>query len=210
MLQAGPCTLFERMVPNVFSANAITLMGQAPLQIMVFVALLGHSWNVDPADPLPREQVAMIGFALIWFVIFDIMDGNRARRLKVGSPLGRLIDEGGDTITESNMCVLLAYAWILNNPFFEIVFFSFEYIFFSMEVRNVVTGKLVMQIDELSPVELEIIFSITCWLLGYYGRDGLYKTVGESFGIPAGSNCPLHVLCEYQWIFIIGVILGIV
>lgn len=43
---------------------------------------------------LPNYYLIMAGLSLQWFSMFDIMDGMRARRLKCGSPLGRIIDEG--------------------------------------------------------------------------------------------------------------------
>lgn len=43
---------------------------------------------------VPNSYIVLAGICLQWFSLFDIMDGLRARRLKCGSPLGRIIDEG--------------------------------------------------------------------------------------------------------------------
>ena len=81
---------------------------------MVLVVFWTTGTNIDPINaPISRGLMLMSGLLLQWFSLVDIMDGNRARRLKVGSPLGRIIDEGGDTITMANYSVLLAYAWQL-------------------------------------------------------------------------------------------------
>ena len=101
------------------------------------------------------------------------MDGNRARRLKCGSPLGRLVDEGGDCITQANYSLLVAYALKLQNPVFEVLYFSLNFVFYAMEMRNTITGSLVMQLGEFSSVELELILSVSLWLLGIYGNDCL-------------------------------------
>ena len=99
------------MVPDFLSANSVTIIGQLPLQIMVIVMFSQVGTNVSLQDPVPGVIHIMSGFALQWFSLWDIMDGLRARRLKCGSPIGRFIDEAGDTITQSNFTVLLAYAY---------------------------------------------------------------------------------------------------
>ena len=146
------------------------------------------------------------GIALQWFTLVDIMDGNRARRLKVGSPLGRIIDEGGDTITMANYSILCAFAWRINNPFAELMFFALNFVFYAMEMKYTICGELVMNVDELSPVEVETLLSIFLVSMGLFGDGFLTQTIGSTFGIPEGSACPLHVICGYQWTALIGVI----
>lgn len=43
---------------------------------------------------LPNSAMFICAFFIQWFSLHDIMDGMRARRLKCGTPLGRMIDEG--------------------------------------------------------------------------------------------------------------------
>jgi len=47
-------------------------------------------------DGLPLYAFLVVAAAFQWFSLFDVMDGMRARRLKCGSPLGRIIDEALD------------------------------------------------------------------------------------------------------------------
>ena len=195
------------MIPDCFSANAVTIMGQLPVCLLILHIIVYHGTNIDSANPLPKEYMLLGAFCIQWFTFFDIMDGNRARRLKVGSPLGRMIDEGGDTITQSAYCVLLAYAWQLNNGAFEIVILSFNFIFFSMEMKYTITKKLVMAVgDDFGPVELELIFSIFLALMGVYGND-MSGYVAHTFGWNIESKCPLHYVGRYQWIEVLGVVL---
>ena len=77
--------------------------------VVLLFSTVGTNISID--DPVPRALLLLGGFSLQWFSLLDIMDGNRARRLKCGSPLGRLIDEGGDTITQANYSILMAFAW---------------------------------------------------------------------------------------------------
>ena len=206
-LQAGPCYYAEKMFPSFLSANCLTIIGQLPLQITMILVLLQVGPNIDVNESVPRYLMIAAGISLQWFSWVDIMDGNRARRLKCGSPLGRMIDEGGDTVTMANYSVLCAYAWQLQNPMGEIVYFAMNSVFFAMEMRYAITGELVMAVGEVSSVEAELLFSLTLIYTGVYGQEGLQKTIGQSFGVEAGSPCPLHVICEYKWVTVLGFVL---
>lgn len=80
---------------------------------------------------------------------------------------------------------------------YELVYFAINSVFFAMEMRYVITGELVMQVGELSSVEVELLFSLAAIYMGIYGNEGLQNTIGQTFGIKAGSACPLHIICEY-------------
>ena len=199
-MQQGICKYGEQLFPDFLSANSLTIIGQAPLFVIMMsvFALYGPNIDAQNAPPLSRELILLGGCLLYWFSLVDIMDGNRARRLKVGSPLGRIIDEGGDTITMANYSVFIAYVWGFTNPAFEILYLALNFVFYAMEMRNKITGNLIMNVGELSPCELELMFSISLILSGIFGTEFLGKTPGDYLGIPPGSKCPLHVVCEYQ------------
>lgn len=172
-LKAGPCTWGEKMFPDFLSANSITIIGHLPLQITMFLVLSQVGGNITTDNPIPRYLMLATGISLQWFSLLDIMDGIRARRLKNGSPLGRLVDECGDTITQANYCVLLAYAFQVQNPMYELVYFAMNSVFFAMEMRYVITGELVMAVGEFSSVEIELFLSLTAIYMGIYGNEGL-------------------------------------
>ena len=195
----------ERAVPSFFSANAITLIGQLPLQLMVLVVFSNTGGHISPDNGHSERLMILSGAALIWFSMVDIMDGCRARRLKCGSPLGRLIDEGGDLLTQSNYPVLLGYAWNLTHPLAELVIFALNFVNCAMEVKFIVTGELVMNSGELSSVEVESIFALVLFQLGYFGNGIFEKTIGESLGIASESSGPLAAICDYNWSALLGV-----
>ena len=67
-----------------------------------------------------------------------------------------------------------------------------------MEMKYAMTGELNMAVgEEITSVEFELLFSLLCICFGIYGQEGLQKTIGSTLGIPAGSACPLHIVCEY-------------
>ena len=83
-----------------------------------------------------------------------------------------------------------------------------NFVFYGMEMKLTLTGILTMQAsDDLGPVEVELLLSIVLFLMAYFGSSGLNTTVGETMGIPAGSPCPLHVVCEFKWGFFLGIAL---
>ena len=48
------------------------------------------------------------------FSFFDMMDGQRAKRLKCGTPIGRIIDEAGDAMVYTWAAHILGY--VINLP----------------------------------------------------------------------------------------------
>jgi phosphatidylglycerophosphate synthase len=102
------------------------------------------------------------------------MDGLRARRLKCGSCLGRVVDEGTDLIAYLNVANLVL--WMLRpGPSAWILFIGLANVpFQTMELRFMVTKKLVMIVGELGPVEIEVIFSTIIFLSGLYQGGNLY------------------------------------
>mmetsp|Transcript_24690 Transcript_24690/g.30818 ORF Transcript_24690/g.30818 Transcript_24690/m.30818 type:complete len:107 (+) Transcript_24690:84-404(+) len=105
------------------------------------------------------------------------MDGCRARRLKVGSPLGRLVDEAGDCIVQACYSTYFVYLMNFDNRVLEIFFFYMNIGFFGMEVKFRVTGSLVMQIGEISVVEVELTLALLLAFAGVYGHAGLQDTL---------------------------------
>jgi len=53
------------------------------------------------------------------------------------------------------------------------LFFALNFVFFAMEMRYKITGELVMNVGELSPVELELFFSLALILQGIFGNEYL-------------------------------------
>jgi len=129
--------------------------------------------NISPDVPVDPMIFILGGISIIWFSWYDIMDGQRARRLKVGSPLGRIIDEGGDTIVMSNYALITAYWLKANHPILEFTFYSMNMAFFGMELRHKLCNDLVMSLGEFGPVEVEHGLGIVFILSGIFGWQGL-------------------------------------
>ena len=134
----------EHWIPAILSPNSVTLIGQIPLQIMAFFLLWWTGGNIDASNPPPAALLVFGGFLIEWFSQIDMMDGQRARRCKAGSPLGRIVDEAGDCLVMAHYSLLLAYIFGFRNEWLELIFFFMQIGFFGMEVQHKVCGHLVM------------------------------------------------------------------
>lgn len=126
----------------------------------MFAVLVYHGTNNSPDQPLDSTFLILSAISIQWFSLFDMMDGNRARRLKIDSPLGRILDEGGDTLTQANYCTLIAYMWPMKGIGFELAYFALNYVFYAMEMKYTLTGKFEQVIGEIGCVEFELATTI--------------------------------------------------
>ena len=84
----------EKLYPASWSANMITLIGQTPM--FLFMLYLWMTQNTTLREPIPDHMFIIAAVVLQWFSLNDCIDGMRAKRLKCGSPLGRVVDEAND------------------------------------------------------------------------------------------------------------------
>ena len=93
-----PCAFLNAIIPGSWSANTITVMGQLPIILFAFYVIITEGAQIDPEHLLSKSSCFYTAVFLYWFSIMDIVDGIRARTTKTGTPVGRIIDEGGDVI----------------------------------------------------------------------------------------------------------------
>ena len=173
----GPLKFVERLFPSFLSANALTLLGQSPIVAYLFITFMVQSPDISLKNQVDPTWFLGSAILLQWFSLVDIMDGIRARRLKIGSPMGRLIDEAGDCIVMTAYSILCAYVLVLENSWLEIIYFFMNMAFYGMEIKYYVTGSLVMVVGELGSVEVELILSSILFFAWYFGCQGLQDTV---------------------------------
>ena len=78
-----------------------------------------------------------MAFAIQWFSWFDCMDGLRARRLKCGTPIGRLIDEAGDPFQYTWVATMLAYVFKFNPGIASLAFTIINFPIYTMEIKYI-------------------------------------------------------------------------
>ena len=74
-----------------------------------FIAMFYGGLNYEAEGLLPRWVFVLGAFSVQWFSLFDAMDGQRARRLKCGTPIGRVLDEAGDMVQYTLFSIIMGY-----------------------------------------------------------------------------------------------------
>ena len=160
--------------PDWLTPNAITIIGNIPQLVMLYVMITEVGVQMTAKEPANERLLMIAACALQWFSQFDIMDGIRARRLKAGSPLGRIVDEAGDTIMQACYSMWLAYSFRFDNLCFETVFIMVNFVFYAMEMKFVMCKDLKMVVGEIGPVEVELLLSCIIFFVAYFGGVDSY------------------------------------
>jgi phosphatidylglycerophosphate synthase len=120
------------------------------------------------------------------FSQFDIMDGQRARRQKSGSPLGRIVDEALDMPQQAIWCLFILYACRFESTLAVVMIaLMTNFTFYTMEMRFLMFGNLDLNIGEFGPVETEWLVASIIGLVGYLGPDCMQSTLGSVVGLSA-------------------------
>eukprot|EP00347_Sterkiella_histriomuscorum_P006704 403351756 len=174
----------EAAFPSHWSANTITLIGQVPILLVNFY-LWTHNVKFQNID---NSAFIIVAIALQWFSLFDVMDGMRARRLKCGSPLGRIIDEALDQVSYACVGSAIGYMLRLETPLWMCAFSLINVPFYSMEIKHTVCRHFKMIIGEIGPVELELVFTIIFGLTGsVFGIEVFDLKINYLFGTDLDS-----------------------
>lgn len=91
---------------------------------------------------VPTWVFVFFAFTIQWFDWFDMMDGSRARRLKAGSPVGRIIDEAGDLMIYTNIATMAAYLLRAPPGWLALSYGLINFPSYFMEINYIITGKL--------------------------------------------------------------------
>jgi phosphatidylserine synthase len=148
-------------------------VGNLPQIAMIFVVFSQIGMKMTSDEPTHGPTLMLAAAALQWFSQHDIMDGVRARRLKTGSPLGRIVDEALDMIQMACYCLWVGYVFRFDNLLCETILTMPNVVFWTMEMKFILCKNLKMVVGEFGPVELEIVLALIVFLGGYLGTDGL-------------------------------------
>lgn len=160
----------ERIYPDSLNANFVTIIGQVP-QLITTLIFLFH-FGFDPMVDQPVENHKYFiwsGLALMWFNHHDLMDGMRARRQKLGSPFGRLLDEASDMIQMACYTAVFCHAIRIDNNLLNLVYLALNIICFTMEMKYLLCNELILNLGDIGSVEIENLFAIFFIIAGLYG-----------------------------------------
>jgi len=81
------------------------------------------------------------------------MDGQRARRLKCGSPIGRIIDEAGDPFIYTWITHMIGYVLKINTGFLVAPLIYANVTSHVIEIKYIQTGKhdYMSDMDDIGP-----------------------------------------------------------
>mmetsp|Transcript_9364 Transcript_9364/g.15801 ORF Transcript_9364/g.15801 Transcript_9364/m.15801 type:complete len:415 (+) Transcript_9364:39-1283(+) len=180
-------------MPQWWTANTFTILGNTMLFVAgglcMYFGGLSYTLNEDGSEKaddeyLPKWCFYFSAFAVQWFSWWDMMDGQRARRLKCGTPIGRIVDEAGDGIQYAWVAMIMGYVMKMEPGWLCLSFGLINLPMYSMETKFIFTGKLSITAggDGLGPVEIELLFFLVFLTCGIFGVSGLGKPVADLVG----------------------------
>lgn len=158
---------------------------------MILVVFCKVGMRLTPEEPSDDSLFLCMALALQWFSQNDIMDGVRARRQKSGSPLGRIIDEALDMTQQACYSLWLGYLFRFDCIWFELSFIMTNVVFYSMEMKYILCKNLNLNLGEVGPVEVELMFSVILGLGWWFGSDYYQQSLTEIFGIENETIGPI-------------------
>jgi phosphatidylglycerophosphate synthase len=195
-------------LPTCWSANTFTLLGNTPLYIAAFIAFYegGQSYGVE----MPSWVYYLAAAAVTTFSWFDIMDGQRARRLKCGTPIGRIVDEAGDSYQYTFVAFIMGYIVKIPPGWLCLSYGLVNLPMYTMEMRFILAGNLKITAGngqfDIGPVELEMIFTTIFLMAAFFGTQNIEDTVNSSFKVdylPMGDSLQVNHACCGLFVFLL-------
>jgi phosphatidylglycerophosphate synthase len=174
--------------------------------LSIYLLFFQDNQNYTSIQGMPRYIITIGALVFYWFSIMDCMDGTRARRLKCGSPLGRVVDESLDLVAYFQMANTVLWMILPGASGWVLVLGLANLPFHSIEIRFLITKKLVLSAGELGPIEVEFIFFTLLGLSGLYVYDDnfYFNSIGYTFG---SQN---EWLTSYTWAHLLGCLIGFI
>ena len=167
---------------------------------------------MSPDKPFNPTLAFGCGCTMFWFTMTDMVDGLRARRTGCGSPLGRLIDEGGDILVMTAYSMMVGYCVMFDNTILELILMYLPVAVFGIELKTILfPGQIDMIIAGgwISMVEIEILLACICWSTAYFGPEWLQLSLGQSFGFAAKDMTYFGSIADWRVAFLFGIFISI-
>ena len=134
--------------------------------------------------------------------IFDGLDGKHARRLKLSSALGHLLDHSCDSFLALNFLSLLSILFNIEDSYFMyLLYASVSWTFFNSVIWDFFIGESITGVGYVGISEALFLFQFLHVIRGYFGVNfnfPIYFTIGDllqSLGIAIDND-------EYIYSFI--------
>ena len=196
----------EEALPTSWSANTFTVIGNFPMYIAGLCAL--KEGGLAYGHEMPSWVYYFAAAAITHFSWFDIMDGQRARRLKCGTPIGRIIDEAGDMFIYTWVAFIMGYVvkvepgWLcLSYGLILLPAYTQEMIFVTTGKYNYISGAF-----DIGPVEIELIMTSIFLSAAIFGTQSMNDPINTVFGvdfIPMGDWLKLNQVYCCFFVFLL-------
>jgi len=133
------------------------------------------------------------------------MDGQRARRLKCGTPIGRIVDEAGDAVQYTWVSMIMGFVMRVDPGWLCLSFALINMPMYSMEIKFILTGTLSITAggDALGPVEMELLFTLIFVICAIFGVHGLSNPVSDVFSFMPDTFEWKHLLAVFFLILLL-------
>ena len=122
---------------------------------------------------MPRWVFFFIAACIILYMVFDALDGLRARKFKKCSPLGRIIDEAGDSMQYGFIGILLGFVIPLEPGWFCLGYCLFNLPQYFVEVSYLQTGMRLHGGDIIGAIEYNLLMAFIFIVAGVYGVENV-------------------------------------
>ena len=101
--------------------------------------------------------------------------------MKVGTPIGRIIDEAGDAMVYTWAAHILGYVINLPPGLFCLGYCALNMPMYTMEIKHLITGKLSITAGsmDIGPCEIEVILSMIIISGAVYGSPMVYSPFND-------------------------------
>lgn len=172
---AGP---MEKQIWRDLNPNAITWIGNVALVIASCLCIYEGGLKYHDTPPLTPTIFWFCSFSTMWFSFWDAFDGQRARRLICGTPVGRIIDQAGDTMQYTMFALIMGYVVKLPPGWLTLCYGLVNFPGFIMEIEYIITGNFNNCDDYFGPIELEMIIAFIYFCAGLFGVEWLHLHPG--------------------------------
>ena len=133
---------------------------------------------------LPTWVFVMVATCVQLFSWADMIDGQRARRLKCGTSLGRVVDEAGDLVQYTWYSMIMGFVLKVKPGWSAICLIITNFPAFTMEMKFIMTNQLKnCATDDLGPVEVELIVALIFLAAAAFGIENMDQPIiSSSFG----------------------------
>ena len=166
-------SLCPLLFPDWLHANMVTALGLVFALAHAVVLGVHSAWFSTP-ETIPSSAYYTSAACFMMYMICDNCDGIQARRLRLSSPVGELLDHGADALVTLAGGLVVAFCYVGETPeekqwYVLLVLSLFAVTFWCTHVLSIIEGNLFLGFRYLSIDEIWMLHAFFLLLEGYTG-----------------------------------------